>query len=126
MERRRPLPVMRMVVVALVLAMGCALLAFAPSGRRDDVQTLASRLRIALPDLSIDRSGGMFHSDELYVSTTNSGGTGTTRPVARLRPAPSGRMRVAMYDDQRRSYGREEMLPMDAAVSRIGLRAYSR
>lgn len=123
MERRRPLPVMRMVVVALVLAMGAALLALAPTTRRDDVQALAGRLRIALPDIAVDRSGGVFHSDELYLSTQT---PGSPRPVARMRPAPSGRVRVAMYDDGSRAYGREEVLAMDSAISRIGLRAYSR
>lgn len=121
MAKARGISMLKMGVLLLVAAFGGMLLAFTPPGSRDRSEALLAKMRIELPYLSITRSDRMLRSDEIYVAAALVGGETRTNPIARIRPLSADRMRVAMYDEANRDYGRESIMDMDAAISRIGL-----
>lgn len=114
-----------MAVIAVIMLFGCVLVALVPGRAPDGTDRLVARMRIELSGLEIEPPGRLLQNDMLYVTAPSRERGADRRPVARIRPASGQRVRVAMYDDGRHGYGREELLDMPEAVSRIGLAAAS-
>ena len=113
----------RTAVFAVILLMGCALLALAPKQNADATDMLVARLHVELPDLAVAPSSGFLQSDMLYVSADPKGRGSDPRPIARIRAVSRDSVRVAMYNADRRGFGREATMDMPTAVSRLGLAA---
>jgi len=113
----------RIAVIAVILMLGCVLLALAPAGPADATDRLVARMRLELPDLTVEPSRGLLQNDMLYVSTSSRQAGSERRPIARIRPVSREIVRVSMYQRDRDDFGRETQMDMPSAVSRIGLAA---
>lgn len=123
MARARRISRTRIAVIAVILILGCVLLALAPAGPADATDRLVARMRLELPDLAVEPSRGLLQSDMLYVSTSSREAGSDRRPIARMRPVSREIVRVSMYESDRDDFGRETQMDMPSAVSRIGLAA---